>query len=157
MVLGAVLLLAWCLRLGASKGWLVLLKRRHAVATVKLILGHQFFDLPDILLGAHREFQILLGDRVPVLVHHHDGQQGTYGVEEGAIDIVFDVVADDDRENVHEDLAKDEEAKAEQDVTQGPAVVERLEHKHDLGNDVDSEKDAIDDDVERPQRARALP
>jgi hypothetical protein len=35
----------------------------------------RILDLPNVGLGPDRELEVLLGDRVPELVHHHDGEE----------------------------------------------------------------------------------
>lgn len=69
---------------------------------------------------------------------------------------MLDLVADEYRENIHEYLADDKKRGAEQDVSQRPAVIQRVHHKNDLGNDVDNEGCAINDKIKRPQYSLLL-
>lgn len=107
-------------------------------------LWQQLLDLPVVHPDAHRELQVLLGDRVPVLVHHHHRQQVARRGEEEAVEVVRDALADARAEGVEEDLAGDEEEDAEGDVAQRPAVLEGAGDEDDLHQDIDCKLDGIE-------------
>lgn len=86
------------------------------------------------------------------LVDHHDGEQIADCGEEKPIEIVRRILADHDAEDVEDDLADDEEEYAEADVEERPAVLQRVDHKHDLHHEVDEQEYAIED-VENHEEA----
>ena len=69
---------------------------------------------------------------------------------------MLDLVTDDHGEDIHKNLTDNEEGSAEQDIAQGPAVVKGVYDKNDLWNHVDDECDAVNDEVEHPERARRI-
>lgn len=60
------------------------------------------------------------------------------------------IVTNGHREDIHEHLTKDEEQKAEQDITQRPSIIQRSQDKYNLRDDIGDEKDTIDDDIKHP-------
>lgn len=107
-------------------------------------LGQQLLHFPVIHPGADRELEVLLGDRVPVLVHHHDGEQVARGSEEETVEVVRDALADGRAEGVENNLAGDEEEDAEANVSQGPAVLQRARDQEDLHEHVDGQLDGVE-------------
>jgi hypothetical protein len=79
------------------------------------------------------------GDGVPVLVHHHDGEEHAQGEEEEAVDVVLDGVADRDAKGKQKDLRRCKEQNTEDDAADGPAVVKRAEDEHELRDNVDGD------------------
>ncbi len=57
---------------------------------------------------------------------------------------MLNAVADVLAENIKGDLTNDEEEDAEQNVTQWPTVLQRSNHKDDLADGIDEEKDGVD-------------
>ena len=109
-----------------------------------ILIRQQLLDLPVPLLGPDAKLQIFLGDRIPVLVHHHDGQQVADGGEKQAVEIVLRALADRVADHVQNHLPDDEEEDPERDVAQGPAVLERVHHEDDLHDDVDEQADGVE-------------
>ena len=114
-----------------------------AVSVVLAASRQQLLDLPVVHARADRELEVLPRDRVPVLVHHHDGQQVARRGEEEAVHVVRHGVADGRAERVEDDLADDEEEDAEADVAQRPAVLQRARHQQDLQHHVHEELDRV--------------
>lgn len=129
-----------------------------------ILLRQQLLDLPVPLLGPDAKLQIFLRDRIPVLVHHHDGEQIADRGEEQAVEIVLRAFADLVADDVENHLADDEEEDAEGDIAQRPAVLEGVRHEDDLHDDVDEQADGVEqvqhheqaDRVRRPQPGLAL-
>lgn len=92
----------------------------------------RIFDFPDSSLGSDRELQILARDTVPVFVHHHHAQEDAERKEEEAIEIVLDGVTDGDAESEEKDLCDSVECDAEDDIAQGPTVIQGPEHEDQL-------------------------
>lgn len=93
-------------------------------------------------------------DVIPVFVHHHDAQEDAQSEEEQSVDIMLDGVADRDTEGKQEDLATSEEDGAEDDVADGPAVLEGTEDEYELGNDVHGDADDGPQEVDHEERHR---
>lgn len=74
-------------------------------------------DLPDGSLVSDGKLEVLLGDRVPVLVDHHHAEEHAERKEEEPVDVVLDRVADRDRERKQDNAADSEEPDSEQDVS----------------------------------------
>ena len=72
----------------------VLINRAPLINVPILLRRQQLPDLPIALLGPDTELQILARDRVPVLIHHHDGQQIAYRGEEQPVEVVLRAFAD---------------------------------------------------------------
>lgn len=100
---------------------------------------------PHIRLTRDRKLQILLCDRVPILVDHHHSQEITNGGEEEAVEVVFDLGAYFGGEGVEGNLSDDDEEDADCNVTEGPSVFEGVEDEGDLEDYVDDEEDAVED------------
>jgi hypothetical protein len=69
---------------------------------------------------------------------------------------MFDLIADQDGEDVHQDLPNDEKRRAKQDIAQWPSVVQGVHNQDDLGDHIDNECNTVDDKVEDPERTRAI-
>ena len=87
---------------------------------------------PYIRLWRDRKLQIFLGDRVPVLVHHHDAQKITYCSEKQTVKVMCYALADFGGEGVESDLSYYHEKDAKGDVAERPSVFEGVEDKSDL-------------------------
>lgn len=111
-------------------------------------------DLPHRCLAAHTELQVLLRDRIPVLVHHHDAQEHTEGEKEETIDVVVHGVADRHAEGEQHDLGDNEECSAKENVANGPSVFKRSEDEDELRNDVNDRADEWPQDVNDKQSDR---
>lgn len=109
-------------------------------------------DLPNIGLAAHAKLEILLGNRVPVLVHHHDRQQRKDGDEENAVNVVLGTLANRRRQNVLENDADDEEKETKEDVSQWPAVFEGVEHEDDLEKHVNDDARRVENEPHGKER-----
>lgn len=70
------------------------------------------------------------------LVDHHDRQEVTEGSEEQAIQIMLDLVTDGVAESIKKNLANDENNKSKGNMTQRPAVLECIQNKQKLHNQV---------------------
>lgn len=64
---------------------------------------------------------------------------------------MFDLVANDNREDVHDDLANDEKCCSKKNISQRPSIIQSVNNQNDLKNDVDNESDAVDDEIKDPQ------
>ena len=109
-------------------------------------------DLPNRCLTANTKFEILLGDRVPVLVDHHDTEEHAKSEEEETVDVVLDSIADSHAEGEEDNLGDSEEGSTEEDITDWPPIVECTGHKDELGNDVYDDADGWPDKVDDPER-----
>lgn len=87
---------------------------------------------------------------VPVLVYHHDAQEHTQRKEEQAVDIVLDGVTDSNTEREEENLGNSEECRAEDNVADGPAVIEGAENENKLGDNVNDCADEGPENVDDP-------
>jgi hypothetical protein len=68
---------------------------------------------------------------------------------------MFDLVANDNREDIHDDLANDEKCCSEKNISQRPSIIQSVNNQNDLKNDIDNESDAVDDEIKDPQHRRA--
>jgi hypothetical protein len=93
-------------------------------------------------------------DVIPVLVHHHDAQEHAQSEEEESINIMLNGVADRNAEGEQKDLAASEEDGAEDDVADGPAVLEGTEDEDELGDDVHGDADDGPQKVDHEERHR---
>jgi hypothetical protein len=100
---------------------------------------------PHIRLTRNRKLQILLCNRVPILVHHHHSKEITNGGEEEAVEVVFDLGTYFGGEGVESDLSDADEEDTECNVAEGPSVFEGVEDEGDLEDYVDDEEDAVED------------
>lgn len=71
-------------------------------------------------------------DTVPVLIDHHDAQKHAKREEKEAVDVMLDGVADRDAESEQDHLSNSEEGGPEYNVSDGPTVFKRSEHKNEL-------------------------
>lgn len=108
-------------------------------------------DFPNSRLTANTEFEILLGDRVPVLVDHHDTEEHAESEEEETIDVVLDSIANGHAEGEEDDLGDSEEGGTKEDITNRPPVVECTGHKDELGDDVYDDTNGWPDKVDDPK------
>lgn len=108
-------------------------------------------DLPNTLLAAHTEFEVFLCDRVPVLVHHHDGKEKAEDAKEGAVNVVLDTDADLRREAKHENTGGDKGKAAKGNVAQRPPIVECSKDENYLGDDVDGDADDRKEELDDPE------
>lgn len=69
------------------------------------------------------------GDTIPVFVHHHDAQEHAKSEEEQPVDVVLDSVTDRNTEGEQHDLGDGEERSSEDDITDGPSVIECAEYE----------------------------
>lgn len=90
---------------------------------VQFVVLNRLLDFPNVLLCANREFQIFLGDRIPVLVDHHNSKQGANGAKEGTVDIMLDFITNIDRKDIQDDLTNNKEGDTKQNITQWPSIV----------------------------------
>src|SRR5690349_10081465 len=111
----------------------------HATVTAHLILAQQLLDLPYVLLRSDRELQILLSDRVPVLVDHHHTQQSRNRAKEQSINVVLRKVTNLDREDIKDDLTSCKEDNAKDNVSQRPAIIQRVDDQHNLQDHIDQQ------------------
>ena len=89
-------------------------------------------DFPNCRLTTDTEFEILLGNRVPVLVDHHDTEKHAESEEEETVNVVLDSIANCHAEGEEDNLCDSEEGGAEEDITNWPPVVECADHKDEL-------------------------
>lgn len=108
-------------------------------------------DFPDSRFAANTELEILLGDRVPVFVDHHDAEEHAEGEEEEAVDVVLDSIADCHAEREEDNLCDSEEGGTEEDITNRPPVIECADHKDELGDDVYDDANGRPDKVNDPK------
>lgn len=127
---------------------------RAARARVVVFEEERILDLPNVGLGPDRELEVLLGDRVPELVHHHDGEEHAERVEERPVEVVRHGVADRVAKRKQQDLADDPERGPKDDVADGPAVVQRAEDEQQLRDDVDHDAREVEDELEDPEAGR---
>lgn len=78
------------------------------------------------------------------LVDHHNREQVADSRKEQAVEVVLDTVADNVAEDVQNDLSNNEEEYTEDDVAQRPAVLQCAQDENDLADEVDEEKDGVD-------------
>lgn len=52
---------------------------------------------------------------------------------------MFDLVTNNNGEDVHQDLTDNEECSAEQNITKRPAIVQGVDDKDNLRDDIDNE------------------
>lgn len=105
-------------------------------------------NLPDIVLTSHTKFQILLSDRVPILIHHHDGEKGADGAKEIAVDIMLSSLTELNTDSQLEYLTEDKKGQSKQDITQRPAIIQSIQDQNDLHHHVDEEEYTIEDKVD---------
>ena len=110
-----------------------------------------FFDFPNSRLTANTEFKVLLGDRVPVLVDHHDAKEHAESEEEETVDVVLNSIAYCHAEGEEDNLGDSEEGGAEEDITNRPPVVECSGYKDELGDDVYDDTNGWPDKVDDPK------
>ena len=127
---------------------------RAAGTRVVVVEEERVLDLPDVGLGPDRELEVLFGDRVPELVHHHDGEEHAERVEERPVEVVRHGVADRVAKRKQQDLADDPERGPKDDVADGPAVVQRAEDEQQLRDDVDHDAREVEDELEDPEAGR---
>ena len=111
-------------------------------------------DFPNCCLTANTEFEILLGDRVPVLVDHHDTEEHAESEEEETVDVVLDSIADGHAEGEEYNLGDSEEGGTKEDITNRPPVVECTSHKDELGDDIYDDTNGWPDKVDDPKSDR---
>ena len=109
-----------------------------------IIVIKQLFDFPDITLSTNAEFEVLLGDRVPVLVDHHHGKESANCAKEETINIVLNALADLVAQEDHDNLAEHKEHNRKANVAQRPVLIECVDNQDDLENDVDEQKKAVE-------------
>lgn len=95
-------------------------------------------------------------DTVPVFINHHHTQEHAEGEEEQSIDVVFNSVADRYAESEQENLGNGEESGTEDDVTDGPPVVEGAEYEDKLGNNIDNGADKWPKNIDYPKPDRLV-
>jgi hypothetical protein len=135
--------------------WVTLIVASGIVLPLALSLSHEgLFDFPNSCLTANTEFEILLGDRVPVLVDHHDTEEHAESEEEEAVNVVLDSIADCHAEGEEDNLGDSEEGGTEEDITNRPSVVECTGHKDELGDDVYDDTNGWPDKVDDPKGER---
>lgn len=127
----------------------------HVDGAAVVVLREELLDLPVVHSGADREFEILLGDGVPVLVDHHDAEQVADSGEEKTVKVVSGGNANLAAESVQDDLANNKEEDAKDDVAKGPAVAERAQDKKNLQHNVDGELDGVEQ-VENDKEANSV-
>lgn len=66
---------------------------------------------------------------------------------------MLDLVANDHRENVHDDLSNDEKCCSKKNITQRPSVIQSIDNQDDLKDDIDDESNAVDDEIKDPQNS----
>jgi hypothetical protein len=113
--------------------------------TATVLLGKQFFDFPAVLLGTDRELEIFLGDGVPVLVDHHDGEEIADAGKEETVEVVLHSITDRLGENVKDDLADDEEDGPESNISKWPSILQCSKDEQDLHNNIHDQTNSIDD------------
>lgn len=122
------------------------------ILPLALSLSHVgLFDFPNSRFTANTEFEILLGDRVPVLVDHHDTEEHAESEEEETVDVVLDGIANCHAEGEEDNLGDSEEGSTEEDITNRPPVVECTGHKDELGDDVYDDTKGWPDKVDDPK------
>lgn len=117
---------------------------------------HRLLDVPHGLLATDRELEVFLGDRVPVLVDHHDRQQHADGEEEQSVDIVLDRITNVDREPEQHHLRDREKRSSEHNVSDWPSVVEGADDEDELRHHVNGRAQARPNKVYDPQSDRLL-
>lgn len=133
--------------------WVALIVTSGIVLILALSLSQEgLLDLPNRCFTANTKFEILLGDRVPVLVDHHDTEEHAKSEEEETVDVVLDSIADGHAEGEEDNLGDSEEGSTEEDITNWPPVVECTGHKDELGDDVYDDADGWPDKVDDPKR-----
>lgn len=90
------------------------------------------------------------------LVDHHNSQQVADRSEEKAVQVVLNSVADGGAEDIHDDLANDEEEDAKDNVTDWPAILERSKDQENLTSKVDGKADGVDDVGDHEDTDRVL-
>lgn len=104
--------------------------------------GQQWvLDFPHGRLVANAELEVLLRNRIPVLVNHHHAEQHAKREDENAVDVVLDGVTNLNAEGEQNDLGDSKEGGAEQDVPNRPSVVQRPNDENQLCDDVDDHAD----------------
>jgi hypothetical protein len=122
-----------------------------ATSRVAISCQERVFHLPNSHFAADTEFEIFLGDTVPVFVHHHNTQQDAKLEEEETIDIVFDCITDHVAESKQDHLANGKESGAEKDVADGPSIIESPYHKDQLQYNVDDHAYSRPDEIYDPE------
>lgn len=127
-------------------------RTKHGSIPLRARCGKErILDLPNCLLASNRELEILLSDRIPVLVHHHDGQEHAERAEESTVNVVLDRTADLLAKGVHQNETSDEEEQTEGDVSQWPSVIECSQHEQDLRDGVNEHASQWEDELNDPQ------
>ena len=134
--------------------WVTLIVASGIVFPLALSLQEGLFDFPNCCLAANTEFEILLRDRVPVLVDHHDTEEHAESEEEETVNVVFDGIADCHAEGEEDNLGDSEEGGTEEDITNRPPVVECTGHEDELGDDIYDDADGWPDKVDDPKGER---
>ena len=109
---------------------------------------------PNSCLAANTEFEVLLSDRVPVLVDHHDTEKHAESEEEETVNVVLDSIANCHAEGEEDNLGDSEEGGTKEDITNWPPVVECADHKDELRNDVYEDANGRPDKVDDPKGDR---
>lgn len=123
-----------------------------AVPTIPMIACKQWIlDLPHCLFAPHAELQILLRDRVPVLIHHHHRKEDAHREEEEPVDVVLYGVANSHAESEQENLCNGEKRCAEQDIADWPAIFQGADNENKLKDDVNSNADEWPEQIDDPQ------
>lgn len=111
-------------------------------------------DFPNSRLAANTEFEVLFGDRVPVLVDHHDTEKHAESEKEETVNVVLDSIANCHAEGEEDNLCDSEERGTKEDITNWPPVVECADHKDELRNDVYDDANGRPDKVDDPKSER---
>ena len=135
--------------------WLTPVVAGGIVLPLALSLSQEgLLDFPNSRLAANTEFEIFLGDRVPVLVDHHDAEEHAEGEKEETIDVVLDSIADCHAEGKEDNLRDGEEGDTKEDITNWPPIVECADHKDELGDYVYEHASGGPDKVDDPKGER---
>ena len=133
----------------SSLAWLL----EHAASVVAVLVAvvgriafwKELLDFVVVDSGANRKFQILLSDRVPELVNHHDGQEVTNSREEQPVHVVLDTFADWCAQDVENDLTHNEHENSEKYVSQWPSLLQCADNEEELHDEENREKDGAED------------
>lgn len=110
--------------------------------------------LPYRSFTSDREFEVLLRDRIPVLVHHHDAKEHAKREEEDSVNVVFHSIANRCREGKEHYLSNDEEGSTKNNIADRPTVLERPENQNKLGDDIYDRADERPQNVDDPKTNR---
>lgn len=132
-------------------------RARVVTARVFVCIGtckQRVLHLPHRGFTSDREFKVLLRDRIPVLIHHHDAKEHAKREEEDSVDVVFHSIADCCREGKEHDLSNDEEGGTKNNIANRPAVLERPEYQNKLGDDIYDRANERPQNVDDPKTNR---